>query len=73
MKTFNEEPLAQTQLREKQEVFALLSNIQLMKLRSESHEERYKNIEKAMVELIDKQVISQKKQHLKRYGKKIAC
>ena len=46
-------------------MFALQSYIELMKLRSESHEERYKNIDKEMVELIDKQVSSQKKQLLK--------
>ena len=73
MTTFNEEPLAQTQLREKQKVFTLQSDIQLIKLRSESQEERYKNIDKTMVELIDKQVSSQKKQLLRKYGKRIAC
>ena len=33
-----------------------------MKLRSESHEEIYKNIDKEMVELIDKKVYGQKKE-----------
>ena len=46
MQKINEELIAQTQLREKQVMFTLQSEIELMKLRSESHEERYKNIDK---------------------------
>ena len=69
MQKINEEPIAQTQLREKHVVFMLQSEIELMKLRSESHEERYKNIDKEMEEMIDKKVSGQKKELLKKIWK----
>ena len=47
-------------------MFTLQSEIELMKLRSESHEERYKNIDK---EMIDKKVSGQKKELLKKIWK----
>ena len=50
-------------------MFTLQSEIELMKLRSESHEERYKNIDKEMEEMIDKKVSGQKKELLKKLWK----
>ena len=45
MNKINGEPLSQTQLREKQVMLNYQSGIELMRLRTESHKERYKRID----------------------------
>ena len=50
-------------------MFTLQSESELMKLRSESHEERYNNIDKEMEEMIDRKVSGQKKELLKKLWK----
>ena len=66
MSKINGEPLAQTQLREKQVMFNFQSEIELMRLRAESHEERYKRIDSEMDDIIEKKLSGQRKEMMKK-------
>ena len=65
----NSEPLAQTQLREKQVMFNFQSEIELMRLRAESHEERYKIIGSEMNNILEKKLSGQRKEMTKQFWK----
>ena len=54
MKPIKGEPKSQTKLREKQVIQNFQTEIELMKLRAESYEEKFKNIDSEMEELINK-------------------
>ena len=54
MNPIREEPLAQTKLREKQVPLNLETELELMKLRGESHQEKYQQIDKEMEDIINK-------------------
>ena len=69
MKQINGEPLTQTQLRESQVMFNFQSEIELMKLRAESHEERYKKIDKEMEDLLEKKLSGQRMEVTKKLWK----
>ena len=56
MKQIRGEPLTQTKLRKKQVISNIQSEIELMKLRAESHEELYQAINKEMQELLEKKI-----------------
>ena len=66
MKEINEEPLTQTKLREKQAMLNFETEIELMKLRAESHQERYQKIDTEMGELINKKYSGQKQEMLRK-------
>ena len=66
MGKINGEPLAQTQLREKQVMFNFQSEIELMRLRAESHEERYKRIDSEIDDIIEKKLSGQRKEMMKK-------
>ena len=63
------EPEAQTKLREKQVLQNFQTEMDLMKLRAESHEEKYQKIDSEMEEIISKKVNGQRKDHLKKLWK----
>lgn len=69
MKQINGEPLSQTQLREKQVLLNFQTELELMKLRAESHQERYQKIDNEMEEIIDKKWSGQRKELLKKQWK----
>ena len=48
MKTFEGEPITQTQRREKQVVYNYQTDIELLELRAGSHEEKCQTIDKTM-------------------------
>ena len=66
MSKINGEPLAQTQIREKQVMFNFQSEIELMRLRIESHEERYKRIDSEMDDIIEKNLSGQRKEMIRK-------
>ena len=69
IKPIRGEPLSQIKLREKQVAFNIQSEIDLMKLRAESHEERYQTIDKEMHEQFNKKVSGQKRELVKKLWK----
>ena len=69
MKPIKGEPESQTKLREKQVIQNFQTEIELMKLRAESHEEKYKNIDSEMEELINKKVSGQRGDQVKKLWK----
>ena len=69
MQPIKGEPEAQTKLREKQVLQNFQTEMELMKLRAESHEEKYKKIDSEMEEIISKKVNGQRKDHLKKLWK----
>ena len=69
MKQIRGEPITQTKLREKQVIFNIQSEIELMKLRAESHEERYQATDKEMQELLEKKLSGQRKELMKKMWK----
>ena len=69
MQPIRGEPEAQTKLREKQVLQNFQTEMELMKLRAESHEEKYQKIDSEMEEIISKKVNGQRKDHLKKLWK----
>ena len=69
IKPIRGEPLSQINLREKQVAFNIQSEIDLMKLRAESHEERYQTIDKEMHEQFNKKVSGQRRELVKNLWK----
>ena len=71
MSKINGEPQAQTQLREKQVMFNFQFEIELMRLRAESHEERYKRIDSEMDDIIETKLSGQRKEMMKKLWRRV--
>ena len=69
MNPIREEPLAQTKLREKQVLLNLETELELMKLRGESHQEKYQQIDKEMEDIINKKINGQRRELLNKLWK----
>ena len=71
MKQIDGEPLSQTQRREKQVMYNFQTDIELLQLRADSHEEKCQTIDKAMEELISQKTTGQRRAMIIQLWKKV--